>query len=85
MSRAERVAPRRATTPHQELVGSLFTVLMAVQFAVVVIVGKDVLHGRLPFMILFFRFGGAAVILAVILVVTGRPMLPERGERMASR
>ena len=82
MPTAEGPAPRRATTPRQELLGSVFTVLMAVQFAIVVIVGKDVLHGRLPFMILFFRFAGAAVILAVILVATGRPLMPERGERI---
>jgi drug/metabolite transporter (DMT)-like permease len=82
MTHAERSAPRRAKTPRQELLGAVFTVLMAVLFAFVVIIGKDVLHGRLPFMILFFRFGGAALILAAVLVFTGRPMLPERGERI---
>jgi drug/metabolite transporter (DMT)-like permease len=73
---------RRATTPRQELVGSLLTALMAVQFAVVVIVGKDVMHGHLPFTLLSLRFGAAAVILAVALVASGRPLLPERGERL---
>jgi drug/metabolite transporter (DMT)-like permease len=73
---------RRATTPRQELVGSLLTALMAVQFAVVVIVGKDVMHGNLPFTLLSLRFSGAAVILALALVATGRPLLPERGERL---
>jgi drug/metabolite transporter (DMT)-like permease len=82
MERAEGAAPRRATTPRQELVGSVFTVAMALQFAIVVIVGTDVLHGNLPFMLLFFRFGGAALILAAVLAMTGRPMLPVRGERL---
>jgi drug/metabolite transporter (DMT)-like permease len=76
------IAPRsrRATTPRQELVGASLTVLMAVQFAVVVIFGSSVLHGRLPFIPLFIRFGGAAVILAVALLATRRPLLPQRGE-----
>lgn len=74
--------PRRATTPRQELVGSFLTALMAVQFAIVVIVGKDVMHGHLPFTLLSFRFAGAAVILAVALLATSRPLLPEHGERL---
>jgi drug/metabolite transporter (DMT)-like permease len=57
-------------------------VAMAVQFSLVVIVGKDLLHGRLPFVLLAFRFGGGAAILAVALVLTGRPLLPEPGERI---
>ena len=76
------VSPRRAATPRQELTGSLFTVLMAVQFAFVVIFGKAALHGKLPFVVLSMRFGGTAVILLGLLVVTGRPMLPEKGERL---
>jgi drug/metabolite transporter (DMT)-like permease len=75
-------ASRRATTPRQEMAGSLLTASMAILFAFVVIVGKDVMHGNLPFTLLFFRFGGAAMILAMVLVATARPLLPERGERL---
>jgi drug/metabolite transporter (DMT)-like permease len=41
-----------------------------------------VLHGKLPFVILSLRFVGTAVILLALLVITGRPLVPERGERL---
>jgi drug/metabolite transporter (DMT)-like permease len=75
-------ASRRATTPRQEFLGAAFTVAMAVQFSVVVILGKSVLHGKLPFVILSLRFIGTAAILLALLVITGRPLVPERGERL---
>jgi drug/metabolite transporter (DMT)-like permease len=76
------VATRRATNPRQELLGAVFTVAMAVQFSVVVILGKSVLHGRLPFVVLSLRFAGTAAILLGLLLITGRPLVPERGERL---
>ena len=76
------VRPRRAADRRGELVGSFLTVAMAVMFAFVVVLGKSVLHGQLPFVLLTFRFAGTAAILAALLAGTGRPLLPERGERL---
>ncbi len=75
------VQTRRATTRRGELVGSLLVVLMAVQFAVVVILGKKVQAGELPFLMLSIRFGGQSVILFAALLLLRKPLLPERGER----
>jgi drug/metabolite transporter (DMT)-like permease len=72
---------RRATDPRGELVGSFVSVLMAMLFAVVVILGKQVSAGRLPFVMLALRFGGQTVILFGALVALRRPRVPERGER----
>ncbi len=78
----EAASTRRATDRRGELAGSALTVLMAFLFACVVILGKSALHGRLPFVILAFRFAGTAAILAGLLVATGRPLVPEPGERL---
>jgi len=76
----------RATGPqtdaHRELVGSFFGVLTGVLFSFVVIFGKGLLNGQPPFALLFFRFGVAGLILAAVTVISGRPLLPERGERL---
>jgi drug/metabolite transporter (DMT)-like permease len=75
-----------ATRPHtdarRELVGSFLGVLTGVLFSFVVIFGKGLLNGQPPFALLFFRFAVAALILAVVTVASGRPLLPERGERL---
>jgi drug/metabolite transporter (DMT)-like permease len=55
---------------------------MAVLFAVVVILGKQVSAGRLPFVMLAIRFGGQTVLLFGALALLRRPMLPQRGERL---
>jgi len=68
--------------PRRELVGSLFGVLTGVLFSFVVIFGKGLLNGGPPFTLLVFRFGIAASILGVITAASGRPLLPERGERL---
>ena len=73
---------RRATDRRGELLGSLFSVLMASSFAVVVILGKEVQAGRLPFVMLAIRFGGQSVLLFGALALFGRPILPPRGERL---
>jgi drug/metabolite transporter (DMT)-like permease len=73
---------RRATDRRGELLGSLFSVLMACSFAVVVILGKEVQAGRLPFVMLAIRFGGQSVILFGALVVLRRPLWPQKGERL---
>ncbi|MFI5052973.1 MAG: DMT family transporter, partial [Acidimicrobiia bacterium] len=79
----DTIASRRATDPRGELVGSLSSVGMAVLFAVVVIFGKQVEAGRLPFVMLAIRFGGQSVLLFAVLVLVHRPMLPAKGERLA--
>ena len=72
---------RRATTRGGELTGAALTVAMAVLFSSVVIFGKAILDGKFPFVILSVRFAGTAAVLAVLVRLTGRPLLPERGER----
>jgi drug/metabolite transporter (DMT)-like permease len=63
-------------------VGSALAVVMGVQFSFVVILGKDLLDGsRYPFVLLALRFGGTAAALAALTALTGRPLLPEHGER----
>ena len=76
------VASRRATDPRGELVGSLASVAMAVLFAAVVILGKEVEAGRLPFVMLAIRFGGQSILLFGALFVLRRPLLPSPGERL---
>ncbi len=54
---------------------------MALMFATVVILGKSLLDGRQNgYVILTLRFAGSAALLGVFIAVTGRPLLPERGE-----
>jgi drug/metabolite transporter (DMT)-like permease len=55
---------------------------MALQFAVVVMFGKEVAAGDLPFPMLAIRFGGQSVLLLSVLLVLGRPLVPARGEWM---
>ncbi len=74
---------RRATDRRGELAGSGLSALMAVLFAVVVILGKQVQAGELPFVMLAIRFGGQSVLLLGLVVLTGRPLLPVPEERMA--
>ena len=77
----EVLETRRALTRRDELAGAGLTVAMAVLFSGVVVLGKAILNGELPFVILSIRFAGTAAVLAVLVRLTGRPMLPERGER----
>ena len=74
-------ATRRAVTRRDELTGAGLTVAMAILFSSVVIFGKAILDGKLPFVILSVRFAGTALVLAALVRLTGRPLLPERGER----
>ena len=78
----EALSSRRATDPRGELVGSLSSVAMAVLFAAVVIFGKQVEAGNLPFVMLAIRFGGQSVLLLCALLVLRRPLLPDKGERL---
>ncbi len=73
---------RRATTPRGELAGSGLSASMAILFAFVVIFGKRVQAGHLPFGMLTIRFGGQAAILFCVVALMRRPLLPARGERM---
>jgi drug/metabolite transporter (DMT)-like permease len=63
--------------------GSLASVAMAVLFAFVVLFGKEVQAGNLPFVMLAFRFGGQSLLLFGALALLRRPMLPVPGERLA--
>lgn len=78
----EALSSRRATDPRGELVGSLSSVAMAVLFAAVVIFGKQVEAGNLPFVMLAIRFGGQSLLLLCALLVFRRPLLPDKGERL---
>jgi drug/metabolite transporter (DMT)-like permease len=78
----EAVADRRARTPRQELLGSTLSALMALQFAVVVMFGKEVAAGELPFPMLAIRFAGQSVLLFVVLKVLRKPLVPSPGERI---
>jgi drug/metabolite transporter (DMT)-like permease len=78
----EALSSRRATDPRGELVGSLSSVAMAVLFAAVVIFGKQVEAGNLPFVMLAIRFGGQSLLLLCALLVFHRPLLPDKGERL---
>ncbi|MDP9299480.1 MAG: DMT family transporter [Actinomycetota bacterium] len=78
---SDRPAPRSGR-PNNDLAGSGLAVLMGVEFAFVVVLGKGLLRGQPPFALLFFRFAGAAVILAVVTIATRRPLTPEPGERL---
>jgi len=73
------VAPRDA---HHDLVGAGLGALMGVLFSFVVILGKGLLRGQPPFALLFFRFGVAAALLALVCLAKGRPLRPEPGERV---
>lgn len=77
------VGSRRATDPRGELVGSLSSVAMAMLFAAVVVLGKQVEAGNLPFVMLSMRFGGQSVLLLGALLLLHRPLLPAKGERLA--
>jgi drug/metabolite transporter (DMT)-like permease len=79
---SESVGDRRARTPRQEFLGSVLSALMALQFAVVVMFGKEVSAGGLPFPMLAIRFGGQSVLLFLVLLLLRRPLAPERGERL---
>jgi drug/metabolite transporter (DMT)-like permease len=78
---AAALETRRATSRRDELTGAGLTMAMALLFSGVVIFGKAILDGKLPFAILSIRFAGTAVVLAVLVELTGRPMLPAPGER----
>ena len=78
----DAIASRRATDPRGELVGSLSSVAMAVLFAAVVIFGKQVASGNLPFTMLAIRFGGQSVLLLGAVLLLRRPLVPVKGERL---
>ena len=75
-------ADRRASTPRQELLGSTLSALMALQFAAVVMLGKEVAAGELPFPMLALRFGGQSLLLFTVLVLLRKPLFPAPGERL---
>ena len=76
------IVDRRATDRRGELIGAGLCALMAVLFAVVVIFGKQVQAGRLPFVFLAIRFAGQSVLLMLLVMATRRPLIPAKGERL---
>jgi drug/metabolite transporter (DMT)-like permease len=79
---ASEAHDRRARTPRQELLGSTLSALMALQFAAVVMFGKEVAAGDLPFPMLAIRFAGQAGLLFVVLLLLRKPLAPAPGERL---
>ena len=73
---------RRANTPRQELLGSSLSALMALQFAVVVMFGKEIAAGDLPFPMLGIRFAGQSALLFVVLLILRKPLMAAPGERL---
>ncbi|HEX5937102.1 MAG TPA: DMT family transporter [Actinomycetota bacterium] len=76
------VPDRRARTPREELLGSALSALMALQFAVVVMFGKEVAAGDLPFPMLAIRFAGQSLLLFAVILLLRRPLTPTPGERV---
>jgi DME family drug/metabolite transporter len=76
------IATRRATDPHGEVLGSTASATMATLFAFVVIFGKQVQAGNLPFVMLAMRFGGQSILLLLAIRLFGHPLLPAKGERL---
>jgi drug/metabolite transporter (DMT)-like permease len=61
----------------------MLSALMAALFATVVILGKQVQAGNLPFVMLAIRFAGQSLLLFGAIALLGRPLLPAKGERSA--
>lgn len=80
---SEPATTRRAVDRRGELVGSAMSVVMAVLFAGVVILGSKVQAGGPPFVTLAIRFGGQSLLLLGLAIVLRRPGLPAPGERLA--
>jgi drug/metabolite transporter (DMT)-like permease len=78
----EIVSTGAAGKPEQ-LLGSAYSVVMALLFSVVVIFAATVDTGGRPFVMLSFRFGLASALLFAGAAATGRPLLPAKGERRA--
>jgi drug/metabolite transporter (DMT)-like permease len=55
---------------------------MALQFAAVVLLGKEVAAGDLPFPMLALRFAGQSVLLFTVLLLLRKPLTPAPGERL---
>ncbi len=76
MSESAEAATRR------DVVGGLLAAAASLQFGAIVVLGKRILeHGMTVESMLAHRFGVAAVVLAICLVVLRRPLLAEPGER----
>src|SRR5262245_22928804 len=73
--------PRPERRP--EAVGGLLVAIAAIQFGVIVVLGKFVLgKGVSVFAVLAVRFGIAVLVLAVALAVARKPLMAARGERL---
>ncbi len=67
----------------RRLYGALLAVMSAVSFGVTIVVQRTLARDGLPFTsALGVRFGSAAVLLALLLALTGGPLAPVPGERL---
>ncbi len=77
------MSSRASATSRRETAGGLLVAAAAVQFGIVVVLGKIALQRGLAVeAALSIRFGVGAVVLAIALVVLGRPILAASGERL---
>jgi drug/metabolite transporter (DMT)-like permease len=66
----------------RDVVGAVLAAAASIQFGAIVVLGKRVLErGMTVESMLAYRFGVAAILLTVVLLVLRRPLLAERGER----
>ncbi len=67
---------------NRDLVGGVLAAAASLQFGTIVVLGKRVLgRGMTVESMLAYRFGVAAILLALVLVALRRPLLAEPGER----
>jgi drug/metabolite transporter (DMT)-like permease len=67
----------------RELTGAALAAASAAQFAIVVILGRQIQGDGPPFVFLALRFGLQSLVLFAALLLLRRPMMPARGERLA--
>ncbi|MGH2636994.1 MAG: DMT family transporter [Actinomycetota bacterium] len=76
------MATPTTTRSRGDVVGGLLAAAASLQFGAIVVLGKDVLErGMTVESMLAYRFGVAAILLAVTLLVLRRPLIAASGER----
>jgi drug/metabolite transporter (DMT)-like permease len=77
-------ASTKAKEKRDRLVGSAIAAFTALMFASGTVLLKSLLTGtQNPYVILAVRFGGVVLLLGIFVAATGRPILPEKGERIS--
>jgi len=80
---ARKIATPGNPNRDEQLLGIGYSVVMALLFSFVVIFAKTVNTAGHPFTMLSLRFGLASALLFIGVALTGRPLLPAKGERRA--